>query len=85
MKSLIKVGNLLLNSSMHQLFADMCGTYDLKYRRVPNWFIARKAYLSLLMFLPVNKITRPLKLKIEEFELEDDSDSESESESEDNK
>ena len=66
MKSLVKVGNLLLNSSMHQLFADMNGTYDIKNRQMPNQFIARKAYLSLLMFLPINKATRPLKLKVEE-------------------
>lgn len=71
MGSLLKVGNLLLSPAMHQLFIDM-NTFCYESKHFSSSYSARKAYLSLLMFLPTNKTTKPLKMKIEEFQLEDE-------------
>ena len=49
---------------MHPLYSDITGIYDLKNKKCFDKFMARKAYLSLLMFLPVNKVTKPLRIKI---------------------
>ena len=53
----MKVGNYILSPALHSIFIDMaCNT------------TARKAYLSLLMLLPINKYTITLKNKIDNLE-----------------
>lgn len=63
MHSLFKVCNLLMHPSMHHIFIDM-GCLD---EVAVN---ARKAIVSILMFLPVNRITYPLVEKVKELRIE---------------
>jgi hypothetical protein len=53
MRSLFKVSNLIMHPAMHQIFLDMGSQNQI----VP---CARQAYISLLMFLPINRATSPL-------------------------
>ena len=64
MGSMLKTGNLLLTPAMQQVFLDMSPVKDNKYGQNVDPNLARKAYLSVLMVLPINKYTKPLKLKI---------------------
>lgn len=56
MHSLFKASNLLMHPAMHQLFIDMASQGEIAG-------VARRAYLSILMYLPINRTTNPLLLK----------------------